>query len=70
MTQTNGLYTPLWKRIKEQFMYDNKVNNNLIFKKKDIKFFAEDIEKMKLMNEDERIKYKSMLKRKHRYIVK
>lgn len=51
-------------------MYDNKVNNNLIFKKKDIKFFAEDIEKMKLMNEDERIKYKSMLKRKHRYIVK
>lgn len=51
-------------------MYDDKLNNNLIFKKKEIRFFAEDVEKMRSMSAEERIEYKRILKSKHHYIVK
>ncbi len=51
-------------------MYDDKLNNNLIFKKKEIQFFPEDVEKMRSMSAEERIEYKRILKSKHHYIVK
>ena len=44
-------------------------NENLIFETQNIQFFPEDIEKMKTMNEDEIIEFKSVLKRERRYIV-
>ena len=44
-------------------------NNNLIFEKEKIQFFPKDVEKMQSMSEEERIEYKRVLKREHRYIV-
>lgn len=44
-------------------------NQNLVFKKENIQFFPEDIEKMKKMSKEECIEYKHELKRTHKYIV-
>lgn len=50
-------------------MQDNKLNDNLEFKKTKIQFFPEDIEKMENMSPEEKIEFKHRLKKERRYIV-
>lgn len=48
---------------------DMTSNDNLQFKKVKIQFYPEDVERMKNMSLEERIKFKQQLKAENRYIV-
>lgn len=57
-----------FEKTKEEPTMDNN-NDNLQFKRVKIAFYPEDVEKMKGMTTEERIRFKQELKDKNRYTI-